>query len=68
MKCDICVEGNIETKGCYTISGITVCNPCLTRALIFYCDNHKAPATNDGTPSESTKDARKEDKIRGWWA
>lgn len=68
MKCDICVEGNIETKGAYVIDGITVCRPCLTKAIIFYCDNHKKPSTNDKDVSESVKEARKEDNIRGWWA
>jgi len=66
MKCDICIEDNIESKGAYCIRGITACNDCLAKALIFYCDKFK-PSNDKGSP-ESVKEARKEDKNRAWWA
>ena len=68
MKCDICIEGNIENKGAYVMDGVTICRPCLYKAVIFYCRFNKEGRSNTGTPSESVAEARKEDNIRGWWA
>ena len=69
MICDICVEGNIEQKGAYCMDGVTICKPCLTAAIVFYCEHHKTKvATNGKDVSESVKEARKEDNLRGWWA
>ncbi len=67
MICDICVEDNVEDKGAYVIEGHTVCNPCLVKALVFYCKCH-GKSVKVAEPSESVKEAWKEDKTRGWWA
>lgn len=68
MICDICIEGNIENKGAYCVQGITVCNDCLAKALIYYCDNFKPKPSNTKDSPESVKEARKEDNNRAWWA
>lgn len=68
MICDICVKGNIESNGAYVMDGVTICRPCLYEAVVFYCTYHKKAVINTEDPSESTKEARKEDNIRGWWA
>jgi hypothetical protein len=70
MICDICIEGNIESNGAYCMDGVTICRPCLAKAIVFYCEHHtnKPPATKVTVTPESVKEARKEDNVRGWWA
>ncbi len=66
MLCDICIEGNLEEKGYVNLEGHTICNPCLVNAIAFYCKYHKKSAKVT-EPSESVKEAWKEDNVRGWW-
>ena len=69
MKCDICIEGNIENKGAYCMDGVTICRVCITKAIVFYCENQHLVGTKSTREiPESVKEARKEDNIRGWWA
>ena len=72
MLCDICIEGNLEEKGYVNLEGHTICNPCLVKAIVFYCKNHKDKPSQDKPSkdkelSESVKEAWKEDNVRGWW-
>ena len=67
MICDICVEPILEDVGVQVIEGHTVCTPCVVNALVFYCKYHKKSVAVS-EPSESVKEAWKEDNIRGWWA
>ncbi|MEL0014852.1 MAG: hypothetical protein VW715_06530 [Rhodospirillales bacterium] len=67
MLCDICIEGNLEEKGYVNLEGHTICNPCLVNAIVFYCKYHKKSAKKVAEPSESVKEAWKEDNVRGWW-
>ena len=67
MLCDICIEGNLEEKGYVNLEGHTICNPCLVKAIVFYCKHHKKSAKKVTEPSESVKEAWKEDNVRGWW-
>ena len=67
MICDICVEPILEDVGAQVIEGHTVCTPCVVNALVFYCKYHKK-SVKVAEPSESVKEAWKEDKTRGWWA
>ena len=75
MICDICVEpilqeeeeGQVFYFGGYHIEGHTVCTQCVVNALVFYCKYHKKSVAVS-EPSESVKEAWKEDNTRGWWA
>jgi len=68
MICDICLEEGIERKGAYCMQGITACNDCITKALIFYCNRFKPGLRDTKDSPESVKEAPKEDGIKGWWA
>jgi hypothetical protein len=69
MICDICLKKSIENSGAYCMTGSTVCGACVRKAIIFYCEHqHLVRAKSVKTVTDEVREARKEDKIRGWWA